>query len=85
MQNNQWNVLNKIDKVEKGIKVGSKTNLVSAKSGEGIEELLDKIHADILKKTKQLYNTDAIISNARQANELEVTLACMEEAKKEKY
>ena len=84
MQNNQWNVLNKIDKVEKGIKVGSKTNLVSAKSGEGIEELLNKIHADILKKTKQLYNTDAIISNARQANELEVTLACMEEAKKEK-
>jgi tRNA modification GTPase len=84
IKNSKWDVLNKIDKMSKGMKVVSSTNLVSAKSGEGIEELLNKIYEEILKKTKHLYSTNAIISNSRQASELEAALSSIVEARGEK-
>mgnify|MGYP006129935275 FL=1 len=84
IKNSKWDVLNKIDKMSKGMKVASSTNLVSAKSGEGIEELLNKIYEEILKKTKHLYSTNAIISNSRQASELEAALSSIVEARGEK-
>ena len=84
IQNSKWNVLNKIDKINKSIEIDPSINLVSAKSGTGIQDLLNKIHEEILKKTKQLYSTEAIIANARQANELKSALISIEEAKEEK-
>ena len=84
IKNSKWNVLNKIDKMSKRIKVELNTNLVSAKSGEGIEELLNKIHKEILKKTKYLYSADAIISNSRQINELEDALSSIIKARGER-
>ena len=75
--------MNKIDKMNKSMKVDSSTSLICAKSGEGVEELLNKIYEEIIKKTKSLYSTDAIVSNSRQANELEIALSCMLEARGE--
>ena len=83
-KNSKWNVLNKIDKMSKSMKVESSTHLVSAKSGEGVEELLNKIYEEILKKTKHLYSADAIISNSRQASELEAALSSIVEARGER-
>lgn len=84
LQNSEWNVLNKTDKISKNMKFDSSISLVSAKSGAGIEELLKKIHEEILKKTKDLYSTDAIISNSRQANELKIALSSILEAREER-
>jgi tRNA modification GTPase len=84
LQNSKWNVLNKTDKISKTMKFDSSISLVSAKSGAGIEELLKKIHEEILKKTKDLYSTDAIISNSRQENELKIALSSILEAREER-
>ena len=70
--------------MNKKMRLDSRTTLVSAKSGAGIEDLLNKIHREILKKTKHIYSTDAIISNSRQANELEAALSSIEEARVER-
>ena len=82
-KNSKWNVLNKIDKMSKSMKVESSTHLVSAKSGEGVEELLNKIYEEILIKTKNLYSTKTIISNSRQASELQEALESIVEARGE--
>ena len=65
------------------MKVESSTHLVSAKSGEGVEELLNKIYEEILIKTKNLYSTKTIISNSRQASELQEALESIVEARGE--
>ena len=68
---NEWLVLNKIDKsgnLKKKLK--GKAILVSAKTGEGLEAILEKIYSVIIKKTKRLEAKKNIILNLRQANEL---------------
>ena len=45
---------------------------------------MNKIHEEILKKTKQLYSTNAIISNSRQTSELEAALSSIAEARQER-
>ncbi len=68
---NEWLVLNKID-INKSFKkkLCNKTILVSAKTGEGLQELLDKISNEIIKRTKKANSKKNIITNLRQANEL---------------
>ena len=68
----EWLILNKIDKrkkVKKNLEV--KAILVSAKTGEGLQGLLDKIHKEVIKKTERLNDPESIILNLRQAKELE--------------
>ena len=51
----EWLVLNKIDKSKKIKKnLDGKAILVSAKTGEGLKDILQKIHKEIIKKTKRL-------------------------------
>ncbi len=67
----EWLVLNKIDKsgnLKKKLK--GKAILVSAKTGEGLEAILEKIYLAISKKTKRFDGKKSIIMNLRQANEL---------------
>ena len=67
----EWLVLNKIDKsgnLKKKLK--GKAILVSAKTGEGFEAILEKIYSVIIKKTKRFEGEKNIIMNLRQANEL---------------
>ena len=45
--------------------------LVSAKTGEGLEGILEKIYEEIIKKTKKFNGKKTIILNLRQASELE--------------
>jgi tRNA modification GTPase len=68
----EWLILNKIDKsktVKK--KLEHKAILASSKTGEGLEDILEKIHKEIMKKTKRLNDPKNIILNLRQAKELE--------------
>lgn len=53
----EWLVLNKIDK-SKNLKKNfeSKAMLVSAKTGEGLEGLLERIYEEIIKKIKKFNN-----------------------------
>ena len=68
----EWLIFNKIDKRKKIKKnLEGKAILVSAKTGEGLQGLLDKIHKEIIKKTKRLNDPESIILNLRQAKELE--------------
>ena len=78
-----WHVINKIDKVN-GINIQSDKLLkVSAKTGQGIDELMDKIHLKLQKNSKNLENYDSLISNIRQTKELESALVNIEQATKE--
>ena len=84
----EWLVLNKIDK-NKNLKkkLKGKALLVSAKTGEGLENILEAIHEEIIKKTKKFNNKKNIILNLRQARELKeaetnITLA-LEESSEE--
>ena len=68
----EWLILNKIDKSkELKKKFEGKALLVSAKTGEGLEEILERIYKEIIKKTKTLNDPKNIILNLRQAKELE--------------
>ena len=68
----EWLILNKIDKSKKLKKnLEGKAILVSAKTGQGLEDILEKIHKEIMKKTKRLDDPKNIILNLRQAKELE--------------
>ncbi len=68
---NEWLILNKID-INKGFKnnLGHKFIPVSAKTGEGLQNLLDKICDEIMKRTKKLNIHKDVIINLRQASEL---------------
>jgi len=81
----EWIVLNKID-LKRPLNSNFILNAVSvsAKTGEGITELLDKIHKEVLLKTKPLHSPETLISNARQAKELEEALTNIENALHEK-
>jgi tRNA modification GTPase len=68
----EWLILNKIDKRKKLKKnLKDKAILVRAKTGEGLQSILEKIHIEIMKKTKRLNDPKSIILNLRQAKELE--------------
>ena len=68
----EWLILNKIDKSKKTKKkLEDKAILVSAKTGEGLEDILEKIHKEIMEKTKRFNDPKNIILNLRQAKELE--------------
>ena len=70
-----WLILTKIDKSKKlKKKLESKAILVSAKTGEGLEGILENIHKEIIKKTKRINDPKNIIMNLRQAKELEEAL-----------
>ena len=75
---NAWNIYNKIDKVNENKKIinteKNKTFYVSAKTGKGIEGLLEAIHAFMLKKTKKSNESDYFYTNVRQKRELEKAL-----------
>ena len=80
----EWLVLNKIDR-NKNLKkkMKGKALLVSAKTGEGLENILEKIYSEIIKKTKKFNDKKTIILNLRQARELKeaeinITLALKE-------
>ena len=65
-------MFNKIDKSKKLKKqFENRAILVSAKTGEGLEDLLEKIYAEIKKKTKKFHDQKKIILNLRQASELQ--------------
>ncbi len=83
-----WNVYNKIDKDQQSQRkkklVRKNTFLVSAKTGDGIEELLKSIHLHILNKTKVSENENYFYANARQKNDLEKALNNIHSAINEK-
>ena len=68
---NEWLILNKID-INKSFKkkLDHKVILVSAKTGEGLKDLLDKIRDEIIERTKKVNSKKNVITNLRQANEL---------------
>ena len=81
----EWLILNKIDKNKKLKKnLEGKAILVSAKTGEGLEGILERIHIEIIKKTKKLNDPKHIILNLRQAKELEEAERNITKALKEK-
>ena len=81
----EWLVLNKIDKSKKIKKnLDGKTILVSAKTGEGLKDILQKIHKEIIKKTKRFNDPKNIILNLRQAKELEEAELSLTKALEEK-
>ena len=60
----EWIVLNKIDKRKKINKnLDGRAMLVSAKTGEGLKDILQRIHKEIMKKTKRLNDPKNIILN----------------------
>ena len=67
----EWLILNKVD-IKKNTKVasGNKVIFASAKTGKGLDEILNNIHKEILNKTKQLQKPTTIVANIRQAKEL---------------
>ena len=81
----EWLVLNKIDKNKKIIKnFNGKAILVSAKTGEGLKDILHSIHKEIVKKTKRFNDKKNIILNLRQAKELEEAELSLKKALEEK-
>jgi len=81
----EWLVLNKIDKSKKIKKnLEGKAILVSAKTGEGLKDILQKIHKEIIKKTKRFNDPKNIILNLRQAKELEEAELSLTKALEEK-
>ena len=82
----EWLILNKIDKSKKLKKsLEGKAILVSAKTGEGIGFVLEKIYTVLIKKTKKFNHHKNIIMNLRQASELKeaetsITLALEEKS-----
>ena len=68
---NEWLILNKIDMNKKfKKKLSHKVILVSAKTGEGLKDLLNKIKGEIIKRTKKVDSKENVIINLRQTNEL---------------
>ncbi len=81
----EWLVLNKIDKNKKVKKnLNGKAILVSAKTGEGLKDILQTIHKEIIKKTKRFNDKKNIILNLRQAKELEEAETSLTKALEEK-
>ena len=64
-------ILNKIDlKRPLNQKTDKKIFYVSAKTGEGLDDVLYTIYEEIVKKSKSYDNSKAMVANVRQANEL---------------
>lgn len=81
----EWVVLNKIDvKATLDKEFFKKSLKVSAKTGEGIKELLDKIYKEIKYKSRILETSDAVIANKRQSSELKEAIININNALKEK-
>ena len=81
----EWLVLNKIDKSNKiKKKLDGKAILVSAKTVEGLEDILERIHKEVIKKTKSFNGPKNIILNLRQAKELEQAELSITKALEEK-
>ena len=81
----EWLVLNKIDKRKKIKKnLDGRAILVSAKTGEGLKVILQRIHEEIIKKTVRLNDPKTIILNLRQAKELEEAEISLTKALEEK-
>tara|TARA_B100000886_G_scaffold335402_1_gene292416 strand:+ start:1649 stop:2962 length:1314 start_codon:yes stop_codon:yes gene_type:complete len=77
----EWIVLNKIDKGKTPRKkLQNKAILVSAKTGEGLETILEKIYEVLKKKTKKFNSKKNIIMNLRQAEELKEAEASITQA-----
>ena len=74
-----WQIFNKIDKGNKAaLKIqykGKKIFFVSAKTGEGVEKLLEAIYKHILNKTKRKEQNEFFYTNHRQKADLERALA----------
>ena len=85
---NVWNVYNKIDKAKeiKKKKISEKKNIffVSAKTGKGIDKLLNAIYLYIIKETKVKDKDNYFYTNARQKNDLEKALSDIYSAINEK-
>ena len=73
-----WNIYNKIDKIYENKEIKNlekeKSFFVSAKTGKGIEKLLEAIYFFIVKKTKARNNSGYFYTNIRQKKELERAL-----------
>ena len=81
---NEWLILNKIDinkKLKKKLK--NRAILVSAKTGVGLQNLLDKISDEIIKRTKKVSSQKITITNLRQATELKEAELNIDKAIKE--
>ena len=74
-----WQIFNKIDKGNKAaLKIqykGKKIFFVSAKTGEGVEKLLEAIYKHISNKTKRKEQNEFFYTNHRQKGDLERALA----------
>ena len=80
----EWLILNKID-MNKNLKkrLHHKVILISAKTGEGLQDLLDKISDEIIKRTKKVSSQKITITNLRQATELKEAELNIDKAIKE--
>ena len=87
-RNKTWFVFNKVDKVKKEIKFKKQENrapfFVSAKTGKGIKELLNKIQEHILHKTEEGGHNEYFFTNERQKADLRNALANLKAASNEK-
>ncbi len=83
-----WIVFNKIDKTSNIKKQNKesrdKTFYVSAKTGKGVEGLLNKIHEHVLFRTDKVEEGDYFFSNERQKADLKKALLSLQAASKEK-
>ena len=80
---NHWNIFNKVDKLNQFKLLenrGVRSFKVSAKSGEGINELLEQIYNHIRFNTKKIRNANFFYSNQRQRKELEEASLFIEKA-----
>ena len=79
-----WVVLNKIDKVNQEKKLIKQENkklfFVSAKTGKGIKELLNKIYEHILHETKEEETGQYFFTNERQKADLKKALTNLKSA-----
>ena len=80
----KWIVLNKIDKIDKKIIENKNFFYVSAKTGKGINKLLNKIHEHITYKTIETKDEIYFFTNERQKNDLNKAFSNLLEASKEK-
>ena len=83
-----WIVLNKIDlsKKEKNTKHQQNKNIffVSAKTGKGIKQLLNKIHQHILNEINDQERGEYFFTNERQKRDLKKALINLKSAIREK-